>query len=304
MKERLYAAGPDDTAEEAVRRVDSAQEAARRAATLRQRERRQVERERAAEEAEETTGAGWPGPMSLEELAGTGVGRFSGADIANVMKTVRAWMRKHVGTDDRQDRGLSNADERRRDRMEDEAEDAEEADDELELYEDEEEERPAKLQAHKSGWTKKADFAEDVVDLADDTPEEFGTYMAALKKMCMVVDSYKSLYGPMRIQTKSSMRLLKVFDFQYVRENTWATRRTLHCPSCGRAAVVQEAIMEPGKWLVICPHCMTRSISTDGPLHAVKAWNDGKYTDDSELLMYVGREHAKRAAEKKGGAAK
>ncbi len=300
MKGRLYAASPVDTAEEAVQRVEreeAAADAERKAMAERMRERRLAERERKAEADAEAMN-GWAGPVSADELAGTGVGRFSGSEVKNALNVARKWMRQHVGTDDRQDRGLSNKDERRRDAARDEEADPEDIyDPETEdAGEDTEEEHGTAPREHWSGWTKSLEVsAENIRDLAEDSPEEFAEHVANLKQLCMIMDSYKSLYGPLRAMAKSATRLLKVFGFVYARENTWVTGRTKACPSCGHGALVQEAIMDPGEWLVICPHCMTRSVAEKGPLHAVKAWNEGRYTDDSEMLMYVGREHAKRA---------
>lgn len=67
------------------------------------------------------------------------------------------------------------------------------------------------------------------------------------------------------------------------------TARFLHAKlkrcACGRPPMVQEAVYDEGKWLVICPHCVLRTEAYSRVYDAMKAWNAGELTEASRMLQ-------------------
>ena len=54
--------------------------------------------------------------------------------------------------------------------------------------------------------------------------------------------------------------------------------------SCGSAPEVCMSYYEPGKWLTMCPRCAARTVLTDNPVAAVRAWNHGEYSEGAQLM--------------------
>ena len=77
--------------------------------------------------------------------------------------------------------------------------------------------------------------------------------------------------------------LEKALGFRYTKEGTWYTPRLKQCPHCGRMPSLQREKGGKG-WLVICDECWTRAETADGPMAAVKNWNEGKETEISKMV--------------------
>lgn len=75
----------------------------------------------------------------------------------------------------------------------------------------------------------------------------------------------------------------RAIGFQYASEAKWVTPRLTKCPHCGRAPSLQREKGGKG-WLVICDECWTRAETADGPMAAVKNWNEGKETEISRMV--------------------
>ena len=75
----------------------------------------------------------------------------------------------------------------------------------------------------------------------------------------------------------------RALGFQYVKESTWMTPRLNKCPYCGKQPSLQMEKDGTG-WLVICEECWTRAETANGPMAAVKNWNEGKETEVSRMV--------------------
>ena len=52
---------------------------------------------------------------------------------------------------------------------------------------------------------------------------------------------------------------------------------------CGHHPYVTPSVYEPGKWIAQCPECASRTVDTDNPVAAVKAWNRDEVTEETKL---------------------
>lgn len=85
-----------------------------------------------------------------------------------------------------------------------------------------------------------------------------------------------------RIQHQKELE--EAIGFKFARNGAWFTPRTNKCPKCGQYPTLQQEKGNRKRWLVICDHCWTRAESSDGPMQAIKNWNDGKETEISRML--------------------
>lgn len=52
---------------------------------------------------------------------------------------------------------------------------------------------------------------------------------------------------------------------------------------CGHHPYVTPSVYEPGKWIAQCPECASRTVDTNNPVAAVKAWNRDEVTEETKL---------------------
>ena len=84
-------------------------------------------------------------------------------------------------------------------------------------------------------------------------------------------------------QLKHHNELLRALGFKYAKEGSWVTPRLRKCWTCDSVPSLQKAKTE-NEWLVICDQCWTRTESAEGPMQAIKNWNDQKETEVSLML--------------------
>lgn len=85
-----------------------------------------------------------------------------------------------------------------------------------------------------------------------------------------------------RIQHQKELE--EAIGFKFARNGSWFTPRTQKCPKCGQYPTLQQEKGNRKRWLVMCDHCWTRTESADGPMQAIKNWNEGKETEISRML--------------------
>lgn len=64
----------------------------------------------------------------------------------------------------------------------------------------------------------------------------------------------------------------------------WTHQSLKRCPACDGEAYVQKYQYGEG-WIVICGNCCHRSVEEHSPADAIRAWNNGEYTDESIMTM-------------------
>lgn len=105
----------------------------------------------------------------------------------------------------------------------------------------------------------------------------------AVRSMELRFGNYESKITQLQEQIRNRAELELAVGFKYLSYGKWYTPRLKACPHCGRHPSLQKEKYDKG-WMVICDECWTRSESADGPMAAVKNWNDGKETEISRML--------------------
>lgn len=57
------------------------------------------------------------------------------------------------------------------------------------------------------------------------------------------------------------------------------------CDGCGGKPLIVEDVLHEGEYLVQCPECVLRTDTYKRVVDAVKAWNAGEFTEDSEMIQ-------------------
>lgn len=105
----------------------------------------------------------------------------------------------------------------------------------------------------------------------------------AVRSMELRFGNYETKINQLQEQIRNRAELELAVGFKYLSYGKWYTPRLKACPNCGRHPSLQKEKYDKG-WMVICDECWTRSESADGPMAAVKNWNDGKETEVSRML--------------------
>ena len=110
-----------------------------------------------------------------------------------------------------------------------------------------------------------------------------GAASQAVRSMLLRFGNYESKISQLQEQIKHRAMLEQAVGFKYLSYGKWYTPRLNPCPKCGRKPSLQKEKYDKG-WMVICDECWTRTESADGPMAAVKNWNEGKETEISRML--------------------
>lgn len=127
------------------------------------------------------------------------------------------------------------------------------------------------------------DIAEMLRD-ADDVIRKTHRAVGALKEKCLQSEQ----------RTRALLELVRNYEefthavgFGMDQTGKLHTKRMKKCPYCNHAPYLTKAYedgRDSKRWAVICANCFTRTASADGPMAAIKNWNDGKETDTSRML--------------------
>mgnify|MGYP006873011643 CR=1 FL=1 len=86
-------------------------------------------------------------------------------------------------------------------------------------------------------------------------------------------------------KVRNMSRLERSLGFGYTGYGKWIYLKMNPCPHCGQSKpTLQLSKFEANTWLVICDNCWTRAESAEGPMQAIRNWNEGKETEISRML--------------------
>lgn len=109
----------------------------------------------------------------------------------------------------------------------------------------------------------------------------------AIQALTYQVNDQEHKIDSMKDQIKNMGRFERSVGFSYAGSGKWTSpKRIKPCWHCEMkdSRVTLQINRYDNKWMVICENCWTRSEGADGPMQAIKFWNEQKESPTSEML--------------------